>query len=94
MSFNELTRIEIDIKWDVYLTNNDLPTFARSACALGSLSINKPWGRNTNSCGITPDGLLQLLKTCPGLWSIDLVMDTHDHTESAPEELLRLGARG
>lgn len=67
MPSSRLRFIEINIKWDVYLTNNDVLSLASACPKLHTLCINERRGWNTNSGGITPNGLLQLLQTCQDL---------------------------
>ncbi|KAF8125164.1 hypothetical protein EV363DRAFT_1176649 [Boletus edulis] len=86
-AFINLHRIHIDIGWDVGLTDNDLLALALSWPNLENLAINEDWGWNTVDDGITPNGLLQILQTCPSLSLVAIAMDTRGYTELPPATL-------
>ncbi|KAF8124959.1 hypothetical protein EV363DRAFT_1177295 [Boletus edulis] len=73
--FSNLRRIQLDIEGKVDLTDSELLTLVSTWPCLEELRINKEWGWNTLG-GITPNGLLQLLQSCPLLTRIALPIDT------------------
>ncbi|KAF8549233.1 hypothetical protein OG21DRAFT_1515452 [Imleria badia] len=79
MVFN-LRHLSVDIEWDVYLTDTRLLALASAWPHLETLFINEECGWNT-PCGITPDGLIQLLQTCRSLSMIGLAINTLGYTE-------------
>ncbi|KAF8550694.1 hypothetical protein OG21DRAFT_386347 [Imleria badia] len=79
-AFSNLRRIYLDLGWDVGLSDSELLTLALAWPHLEHLLINVEWGWNTPG-GITPNGLLQLLQTCPSLSEIGLAIDTQGYTE-------------
>lgn len=93
MGFRNLRRIDLQIQWKVHLTESDLLTLTSAWPRLEKFYINSHVGWGTRS-GITPNGLLQLLRTCRSLTNIALVMDTRGYTEflELPESL-RLRSR-
>ncbi|KAF8555294.1 hypothetical protein OG21DRAFT_920419 [Imleria badia] len=80
MAFSNLRRLDLDLTWDVDLTDSELLTLASGWPHMEHLLINTDWGWNTLG-GITPNGLLQLLQTCPSLSDIALAIDTRDYAE-------------
>ncbi|KAF8555288.1 hypothetical protein OG21DRAFT_1507825 [Imleria badia] len=88
MAFSTLRRIDLNLTWEVDLTDNELLTLASAWPHLEHLLINREWGWNTLG-GITPNGLLELLRTCPSLSDIALAIDTRGYTEfrESPESL-------
>lgn len=82
MAFGNLQRIDLNLKWDVELTDNELLTLASAWPHVEELFINSDWGWNTQG-GITPNGLLQLLRICPSLHRIAIAIDTRGYTEHA-----------
>ena len=80
MTFGDLRWIDLNIDWDVYLTDGDLLTLASAWPHLESLIINEDWGWKTES-GITPDGLLKLLRTCSSLSRVAVAIDTRGYIE-------------
>ena len=77
-----------DFAWKAFLTNDDLLTLASGWPQLERFSINHDWGWNMSSCGITPDGFLRLLATCPRLNYLAIVWDTRGYTKVPPSGLL------
>ena len=81
-AFGNLLRIELGIACNVGLTDHDLLEMAPAWPRLECLSINPLWGWGWDTPGgISPDGLLQLLRTCQSLCQIALVLDTRGFTE-------------
>ena len=87
MAFSNLLRLDIDIAWNVGLTDGELLTLASGWPHLEHFFINSDKGWNMRG-GITPSGLLQLLQRCRSLSSIALVIDTRGYTELPPSGLL------
>ncbi|KAF8441658.1 hypothetical protein L210DRAFT_3644912 [Boletus edulis BED1] len=83
MTFSNLRCICLDIEWKVDLADSELLTLVSTWPHLEALLINAVWGWNTQG-GITPNGLLQLLQTCPSLTAIALVVDTRGYTDIPP----------
>ncbi|KAF8548440.1 hypothetical protein OG21DRAFT_1516298, partial [Imleria badia] len=77
MTFSNLRRIHLD---HVDLLDSELLTLTSAWPHLEHLSINEDRGWRTPG-GITPNGLLQLLQTCPSLKGICLAIDTRGYTE-------------
>ncbi|KAF8441667.1 hypothetical protein L210DRAFT_3537868 [Boletus edulis BED1] len=73
--FSNLRRVQLDIEWKIDLTDSELLTLVSRWPCLEELRINTIWGWNTLG-GITPNGLLQLLQSCPLLTVIALPIDT------------------
>ena len=86
--FRNLRIFHLKIRWNVDLADNDLLTLSSAWPHLEEFIINDTLGWNTRS-GITPDGLLQLLKICRSLRCIALAMDARGYTEvpRSPENL-------
>ena len=80
MAFSKLQYLDIDFSWDVELTDSALLALVSAWPHLEHLFINEERSWNMTG-GITPDGLLQLLRTCPSLNQIALTIDTEDYTE-------------
>ncbi|KAF8425022.1 hypothetical protein L210DRAFT_984422 [Boletus edulis BED1] len=78
MAFSDLRRIDINISWFVGLTDNDLLQLASAWPHLEELLINE----NSGWCasGITPDGLVKLLRRSGSLRKIALAIDTRRFT--------------
>ncbi|KAF8443666.1 hypothetical protein L210DRAFT_810366, partial [Boletus edulis BED1] len=72
--FSNLRVMDINVGWNVDLTDGDLLTLASAWPCLEDLSINMDGGWNT-AAGITPNGLLRLLESCRSLKSAALVID-------------------
>ncbi|KAF8452840.1 hypothetical protein L210DRAFT_3755795 [Boletus edulis BED1] len=89
MTFTNLRHINFNVACKVDLTDSELLTLASAWPRLEVLDINRGWGWNTQG-GITPNGLLQLLQTCPSLRWIALVIDTRGYT-TIPPSLPSLG---
>lgn len=87
MAFNNLHRIEIDIAYDVGLTDSKLLALASAWPKLQHLIINSSGGWNIRG-GITPGGLVELLRTCRLLREIALRLDTRGYTEVPPNHVL------
>ena len=85
MTLSNLRRIELDIEWNVDLTDSEVLMLASTWPKLEHLLINADWGWNSLG-GITPDGLVQLLQTCRSLSGIALAFDTRGYTESHPSQ--------
>ncbi|KAF8123023.1 hypothetical protein EV363DRAFT_1455953 [Boletus edulis] len=83
MAFTNLRHIHLDIEWNVDLTDSELLTAVSVWPHLEKLCINVQWGWNTLG-GITPNGLVQLLQTCPSLTSLSLAIDTRGYTAIPP----------
>ncbi|KAF8123021.1 hypothetical protein EV363DRAFT_1229779 [Boletus edulis] len=83
MAFTNLRHIHLDIEWTVDLTDSELLTAVSVWPHLEKLCINVQWGWNTLG-GITPNGLVQLVQTCPSLTSFSLAVDTHGYTTIFP----------
>ncbi|KAG6371850.1 hypothetical protein JVT61DRAFT_8847 [Boletus reticuloceps] len=73
MVFINLRCINLDVEWNVNLTESELLTFVSGWPHLQTLCINEEWGWNTIG-GITPNGLVQLLQICPSLEAIGLAL--------------------
>ncbi|KAF8431608.1 hypothetical protein L210DRAFT_2908794 [Boletus edulis BED1] len=86
MAFSNLRFMDVDIGWNVGLTDGDLLTLTTAWPSLEGFSINAEWGWGVASGGITPSGLLQVLRTCRSLNSVSLQMDTRGYNESPPPE--------
>ncbi|KAF8555287.1 hypothetical protein OG21DRAFT_919477 [Imleria badia] len=80
MAFTNLRRLVFDFAWDVNLTDSELLVLASAWPHLEQFSIISAYGWNTSD-GITPDGLVQLLQTCPSLREVALAIDTRGYTE-------------
>ncbi|KAF8550691.1 hypothetical protein OG21DRAFT_1487585 [Imleria badia] len=78
--FSNLRRIYLDLGWDVNLSDGEMLTLVSTWPHLEHLFINEECGWNTPG-GITPNGLLRLLQTCPSLSEIGLAIDTRSYTE-------------
>ncbi|KAF8124903.1 hypothetical protein EV363DRAFT_1586640 [Boletus edulis] len=87
MAFSNLHHIHLDVEWKVGLTDSDLLALASAWPNLESLDINVDWGWDAPN-GITPNGLLQLLQTCPSLCQVHLAMDTRGYTDLPPSNLV------
>ncbi|KAF8125921.1 hypothetical protein EV363DRAFT_1349106 [Boletus edulis] len=83
MAFIDLRGINLDIEWNVNLTESELLTFVSGWPHLQTFYINEEWGWNTIG-GITPNGLVQLLQICPLLKTIGLAVDTRGYTTIPP----------
>ena len=79
MRFSNLRLLEVDIQWKVDLMDSELLTLASAWPRLECLIINDGWGWGTLG-GITPNGLLQLLQTCPSLSRAALAIDTRGYS--------------
>ncbi|KAI9572304.1 hypothetical protein HD554DRAFT_2297912 [Boletus coccyginus] len=86
MALRNLRRIDLNLGWNVGLTDSGLLTLASARPHLEHLLINEDWGWQTSG-GITPDGLVRLLQTCPSLSRLALAIDTRDYTEMPPSRL-------
>ncbi|KAF8547953.1 hypothetical protein OG21DRAFT_1449763 [Imleria badia] len=83
MALRNIRELRLNIEWNVGLTDSELLTLASTWPHLEDLFINVNWGWNT-LCGITPNGLLQLLQTCRSLSRICLAIDTRGYVELPP----------
>ncbi|KAF8441660.1 hypothetical protein L210DRAFT_3644914 [Boletus edulis BED1] len=84
--FSNLHSIRLDIEWKIDLTDSELLMLVSTWPCLEELSINREWGWNTFG-GITPNGLLQLLQSCPLLTVIALAIDTRAKIPPSPTSL-------
>ncbi|KAF8441649.1 hypothetical protein L210DRAFT_3537794 [Boletus edulis BED1] len=84
--FSNLRWIQLDIEWKIDLTDSELLTLVSTWPCLEELSINTEWGWNTLG-GITPNGLLQLLHSCPLLTWIAVPIDTRAEIPPSPTSL-------
>ncbi|KAF8414787.1 hypothetical protein L210DRAFT_2863919 [Boletus edulis BED1] len=84
--FSNLRCIQLDIEWKIDLTDSELLTLVSTWPCLEELRINTNWGWNTLG-GITPNGLLQLLQSCPLLTWIALPIDTRAEIPPSPTSL-------
>lgn len=80
MAFRSLRCLTLDIQCNVTLTSNQVLMLASEWPKLKQLSINASWGWNSGG-GITPCGLVQLLKACRSLMKLALCFDTRGYTE-------------
>ncbi|KAF8555289.1 hypothetical protein OG21DRAFT_1483962 [Imleria badia] len=80
MVFTNLHHLDLIFTWDVDLTDSELLVLASAWPHLERFSIIIAYGWDT-SAGITPDGLVQLLQTCPSLREVALAIDTRGYTE-------------
>ncbi|KAF8555283.1 hypothetical protein OG21DRAFT_918015 [Imleria badia] len=80
MVFRNLRCIDLNLSWEVDLTDSELLALASAWPRLKHLVINTQWGWNTLG-GITPNGLLQLLQTCRSMSRVALAIDTRGYTE-------------
>ena len=80
MAFSNLRRIDLELSWDVCLTDNELLTLTSAWPHLEQIFINEEQGWGMVS-GITPNGLLHLLHKCRSLREIALTINTHGYTE-------------
>lgn len=81
--FRILRRLNLNFEWHVELTDSELLMLASAWPHLEHLIINPDWGWKTQG-GITPNGLVQLLKRCRALSQVALAIDTQGYTESPP----------
>ncbi|KAF8135734.1 hypothetical protein EV363DRAFT_1551692 [Boletus edulis] len=86
MAFSNLHHLDLDVSWDVGLTDDDLVKLASAWPYLEHLGINVRYGWGTRVVsGITPDGLFHLLQTCPSLCHLCLAIDTRGYTQVSPD---------
>lgn len=83
MALRNLRRIDLNLGWNVALTDSDLLELASSWPHLEHLLINEEWGWQSSG-GITPNGLVRLLQTCRLLRRVSLAIDTRRYTEIPP----------
>ena len=83
LAFSNLRVMSINIECKVDWTDSGLLTLASASPRLERLAINEKWGWGTLG-GITPNGLLQLLRTCRSLYRISLAINTRGYTKSPP----------
>ncbi|KAF8433365.1 hypothetical protein L210DRAFT_3649820 [Boletus edulis BED1] len=83
MAFDQLRRMDINIASAVNLTDKDILELASASPHLEYLLINEEWGWRTMA-GITPDGLLQLLRRLKSLHHFCLAVDTWGYTKVSP----------
>ncbi|KAF8441591.1 hypothetical protein L210DRAFT_2081178 [Boletus edulis BED1] len=81
MAFSHLRRIELDIEYQVDMTDSSLLTLTSAWSRLQHFRINASWGWNTPG-GMTPDGLARLLHTRRSLTRIAFAIDTRGYTET------------
>ena len=79
MTFHHLRHMNLDLEWDVNLSDDELLVLGSAWPWLEELLINTNWG--WNRLGITPNGFALLLETCPSLTSIALAIDTQGLTK-------------
>ncbi|KAN0090770.1 hypothetical protein V8E55_004336 [Tylopilus felleus] len=84
--FRILRRLNLNFEWHVELTDSELLMLASAWPHLEHLIINPDWGWKTQG-GITPNGLVQLLKRCRALSQVALAIDTQGYTESPPPRI-------
>jgi hypothetical protein len=85
MAFRNLRSIQLNIEWNVNLTDTQVLMLASAWPKLEILEINRDWGWNSLG-GITPGGLVQLLQACRSLCEVALALDTQGYTESCPSQ--------
>ena len=86
MACSNLRHIELNIECNVALADSQVLTLASTWPKLEHLLINADWGWHSPG-GITPGGLIQLLRTCRSLRGIALALDTRGYTtESHPSQ--------
>ncbi|KAF8436369.1 hypothetical protein L210DRAFT_987113 [Boletus edulis BED1] len=85
LAFSNLRVMDINVGWNVDLTDGDLLMLASAWLCLEDLSINMDWGWNT-AAGIMPNGLLRLLESCQSLKNVVLVINPQGYTESLRSE--------
>ena len=83
MALGNLRHLILNLRWNVCLTDSDLLTLASAWPYLEQLFINDDWGWQTSG-GITPDGLVCLLQTCPSIGQLALAIDTRNYTNIPP----------
>ena len=88
MAFHSLRRMNLDLQWDVDLSDDGMLTLASAWPQIGELLINTHWGWNRPG-GITLNGLASLLQMCPSLISIALAIDTRGYTQMPARQLQR-----
>ena len=81
MAFNNLCDIQFSMKCKVNLVDSELLILASAWPRLTGFCVSRVWG---SLGGITPNGLLQLLRRCPSLHSVELAMDVRGYTECPP----------
>ena len=86
MAFSNLLFLQLNLKCDVGLGDNDLLTLASAWPKLEQLSINDENGWHSQDGGITPGGLLRLLQMCRSLLYVVLRLDTRGYTEVPPSQ--------
>ncbi|KAN0090753.1 hypothetical protein V8E55_004319, partial [Tylopilus felleus] len=79
MALRNLRCIDLNLGWNVDLTDTDLLELMSAWPHLGHLLINEVWGWQTFS-GITPDGLVHLLQMCQSLRQLSVAIDTRGYT--------------
>lgn len=93
MAFSNLRYLDLHVAGHVALADDGLLELASAWPQLEHLAINNQSGWNSEETvfgGITPDGLVQLLQTCPLLYYIALVIDTRGYTIASDSALDRL----
>ncbi|KAF8550085.1 hypothetical protein OG21DRAFT_1488059 [Imleria badia] len=85
MAFRNLRCLKLNIEWNVSLTDTELLALASAWPRLEDLVINAYSGWSTLG-GITPNGLLQLLRTCRSLRWVALAINTRGYTALPPNE--------
>ncbi|KAG9316209.1 hypothetical protein JVU11DRAFT_2236 [Chiua virens] len=68
MALKNLRRFDFHLQWEVVLTDDDL--------------LELSWRWRQTSGGITPDGILRLLQTCPSIKELALLVDTRSSVEA------------
>ncbi|KAG9316255.1 hypothetical protein JVU11DRAFT_2283 [Chiua virens] len=76
MAFRNLRHFELNLQWNVGLTGDDLLGLTAAWPCLEGLLINREWGWRRDLNGVTPEGMVRLLQTCPSLSQLALAIDT------------------
>ncbi|KAF8121624.1 hypothetical protein EV363DRAFT_1405755 [Boletus edulis] len=83
LAFSNLRVMDINVGWNVDLTDGDLLMLASAWPCLEDLSINMDWGWNM-AAGIMPNGLLRLLESCWSLKNVVLVINPRGYISKTP----------
>ncbi|KAF8135801.1 hypothetical protein EV363DRAFT_1429498 [Boletus edulis] len=81
MAFSHIRTIKFDVEYQVHMTDSQLLTLVSAWPRLEQININQSRGWNTRG-GVTPNGLLQLLRTKHSLYRVTLAIDTRGYTET------------
>lgn len=85
MAFENLRHVNLNIKCYVDLTDNQVLALASAWPHLEHLLINEDWGWRSQG-GITPGGLVQLLRMCRSLNQVALRFDTQGYSHVPPSQ--------